>query len=109
MPATHATRLSRTHRILIGVVVAGAALIAAIGFAGSYTAVRDLAERKGFGAFSAVFPIGIDAGIVVLLALFPVKFFCSISVTITDATTAAMKSMTYVSQNRRGRRAIAAP
>ncbi len=69
MPATHATRLSRTHRILIGVVVAGAALIAAIGFAGSYTAVRDLAERKGFGAFSAVFPIGIDAGIVVLLAL----------------------------------------
>ncbi|MFH8748616.1 DUF2637 domain-containing protein [Streptomyces rimosus] len=61
--------MSRTHRILIGVVVAGAALIAAIGFAGSYTAVRDLAERKGFGAFSAVFPIGIDAGIVVLLAL----------------------------------------
>ncbi len=69
MPATHATRLSRTHRILIGVVVAGAVLIAAIGFAGSYTAVRDLAQRKGFGAFSAVFPIGIDAGIVVLLAL----------------------------------------
>ncbi|MEU2788397.1 DUF2637 domain-containing protein [Streptomyces sp. NPDC007100] len=61
--------MSRTHRILIGVVVAGAALIAAIGFAGSYTAVRDLAERKGFGAFSAVFPLGIDAGIVVLLAL----------------------------------------
>ncbi|KOU02798.1 membrane protein [Streptomyces sp. NRRL F-5755] len=61
--------MSRTHRILIGVVVAGAVLIAAIGFAGSYTAVRDLAERKGFGAFSAVFPIGIDAGIVVLLAL----------------------------------------
>ncbi|MFH8345813.1 DUF2637 domain-containing protein [Streptomyces sp. NPDC018045] len=70
MPATtHATRSSRTHRILIGVVVTGAALIAAIGFAGSYTAVRDLAERKGFGAFSAVFPIGVDAGIVVLLAL----------------------------------------
>lgn len=70
MPATpHATRLSRTHRVLIGVVVAGAALIAAIGFAGSYTAVRDLAERKGFGAFAAVFPLGIDAGIVVLLAL----------------------------------------
>ncbi|WP_282107874.1 DUF2637 domain-containing protein [Streptomyces sp. F63] len=62
-------QLTRTHRILIGVVVAGAVLIAAIGFAGSYAAVRDLAEQKGFGAFSTVFPIGIDAGIVVLLAL----------------------------------------
>ncbi|WP_435866193.1 DUF2637 domain-containing protein [Streptomyces xinghaiensis] len=62
-------QLTRTHRILIGVVVAGAVLIAAIGFAGSYAAVRDLAEQKGFGAFSVVFPIGIDAGIVVLLSL----------------------------------------
>jgi hypothetical protein len=61
--------LARTHRILIGVVVAGAIVIAAIGFAGSYAAVRDLAEQKGFGAFAVVFPIGIDAGIVVLLAL----------------------------------------
>ncbi|MFI0821470.1 DUF2637 domain-containing protein [Streptomyces sp. NPDC021098] len=62
-------QLTRTHRILIGVVVTGAVLIAAIGFAGSYSAVRDLAEKKGFGAFSNVFPIGIDAGICVLLAL----------------------------------------
>ncbi|MFC6067492.1 DUF2637 domain-containing protein [Streptomyces ochraceiscleroticus] len=62
-------RVSRTHRILIGVVVAGALVIAAIGFAGSYSAVRALAEQKGFGSFSYVFPIGIDAGIVVLLAL----------------------------------------
>ncbi|WP_310727930.1 DUF2637 domain-containing protein [Streptomyces sp. N2A] len=61
--------LSRTHRVLIGVVVAGAAVIAGIGFTGSYAAVRALAEKKGFGAFSVVFPIGIDAGIVVLLAL----------------------------------------
>ncbi|WP_406297220.1 DUF2637 domain-containing protein [Streptomyces sp. NBC_00624] len=61
--------LTRTHRILIGVVVAGAAIIAAIGFAGSYAAVRALAEQKGFGNFSLVFPIGIDAGICVLLAL----------------------------------------
>ncbi|WP_346099380.1 DUF2637 domain-containing protein [Streptomyces olivaceiscleroticus] len=61
--------MSRTHRILIGVVVAGALVIAAIGFAGSYSAVRALAEQKGFGTFSYVFPIGIDAGIVVLLAL----------------------------------------
>ncbi|WP_411084011.1 DUF2637 domain-containing protein [Streptomyces sp. cmx-18-6] len=64
-----AMQLTRTHRILIGVVVAGAVLIAAIGFAGSYAAVRELAEAKGFGRFSLVFPIGIDAGICVLLAL----------------------------------------
>ncbi|MFG2649725.1 DUF2637 domain-containing protein [Streptomyces sp. NPDC048436] len=64
-----AMQLTRTHRILIGVVVAGAVVIAGIGFAGSYAAVRELAEKKGFGSFSAVFPIGIDAGICVLLAL----------------------------------------
>ncbi|WP_037674567.1 DUF2637 domain-containing protein [Streptomyces griseus] len=57
------------HRILIGVVVAGAVIIAGIGFAGSYAAVRELAIKKGFGNFSYVFPIGIDAGICVLLAL----------------------------------------
>ncbi|MDG4866141.1 DUF2637 domain-containing protein, partial [Streptomyces sp. T-3] len=61
--------LTRTHRILIGVVVAGAVVIAAIGFSGSYAAVRDLAEKKGFGGFAPYFPIGIDAGICVLLAL----------------------------------------
>ncbi|WP_326721459.1 MULTISPECIES: DUF2637 domain-containing protein [unclassified Streptomyces] len=62
-------QLTRTHRILIGVVVAGAVVIAGIGFAGSYAAVRELAIQKGFGNFSYVFPIGIDAGICVLLAL----------------------------------------
>ncbi|MEW2397357.1 DUF2637 domain-containing protein [Streptomyces sp. NPDC046862] len=62
-------QLTRTHRILIGVVVAGAVIIAGIGFAGSYAAVRELAIQKGFGNFSYVFPIGIDAGICVLLAL----------------------------------------
>ncbi|MER7111158.1 DUF2637 domain-containing protein [Streptomyces sp. NPDC000229] len=61
--------LTRAHRVLISVVVAGAVIIAAIGFAGSYAAVRELAEQKGFGDFSLVFPIGIDAGICVLLAL----------------------------------------
>ncbi|WP_344580769.1 DUF2637 domain-containing protein [Streptomyces lunalinharesii] len=69
MSATQTAQLTRTHRILIGVVIAGAVLIAAIGFTGSYAAVRALAEKKGFGAFAVVFPIGIDAGIVVLLAL----------------------------------------
>ncbi|MGW7260818.1 DUF2637 domain-containing protein [Streptomyces sp. NPDC054834] len=47
----------------------GAVIIAGIGFTGSYAAVRELAIRKGFGSFSYVFPIGIDAGICVLLAL----------------------------------------
>jgi hypothetical protein len=64
-----AVRLNRTQRVLIAVVVTGAIFIAAIGFAGSYAAVRELAVRKGFGAFATVFPIGVDAGIAVLLAL----------------------------------------
>lgn len=62
-------QLTRMHRILIGVVVTGALIIAGIGFAGSYSAVRALAIKKGFGNFSYVFPVGIDAGICVLLAL----------------------------------------
>jgi hypothetical protein len=66
---TPAAKLGRAHRILIGVVVAGALVIAGIGFAGSYAAVRELALKKGFGNFAYVFPIGIDAGICVLLAL----------------------------------------
>ncbi|GAA3785564.1 DUF2637 domain-containing protein [Streptomyces chiangmaiensis] len=60
---------TRAHRILIAVVVTGAAIIASIGFAGSYAAVRELAIKKGFGNFAYVFPIGIDASICVLLAL----------------------------------------
>lgn len=64
-----AMQLTRTHRILIGMVIAGAVVIAGIGFAGSYAAVRALAVAKGFGTFSYFFPIGIDAGICVLLAL----------------------------------------
>ncbi|WP_369383162.1 DUF2637 domain-containing protein [Streptomyces sp. cg36] len=59
----------RVHRVVTTVVVAGAVIIAGIGFAGSYAAVRALAERQGFGTFSLVFPVGIDAGICVLLAL----------------------------------------
>ncbi|WP_078949487.1 DUF2637 domain-containing protein [Streptomyces mutabilis] len=50
-------------------VIGGTVVIAGIGFAGSYTAVRDLAIRKGFGTFAHVFPLGVDAGIIVLLAL----------------------------------------
>ncbi|MDQ0595656.1 hypothetical protein QF037_000001, partial [Streptomyces canus] len=36
-------QLTRTHRVLIGVVAFGAVAIAGIGFAGSYAAVRELA------------------------------------------------------------------
>ncbi|MGK4583222.1 DUF2637 domain-containing protein [Kitasatospora sp. HPMI-4] len=61
--------LTRAHRALLGVVAAGACVISGIGFAGSYNAVRELALEKGFGTFAYAFPIGVDAGIVVLLAL----------------------------------------
>jgi hypothetical protein len=61
--------LTRLQRRLIVAVGVGAAAIAAIGFIGSYAAVRRLAQAKGFGTFAHAFPIGIDAGILVLLAL----------------------------------------
>lgn len=62
-------RLTTLQRRLVIAVAAGSAAIAAIGFLGSYTAVAELARAKHFGAFAMVFPIGIDAGILVLLAL----------------------------------------
>ena len=61
--------LTRAHRALLGVVAVGACVISGIGFAGSYNSVRDLALEKGFGSFAYAFPIGVDAGIVVLLSL----------------------------------------
>ncbi|MCQ4043877.1 DUF2637 domain-containing protein [Streptantibioticus rubrisoli] len=51
------------------VAVVGGAVLAGIGFTGSYSALVHLGFAHGFGWFSRVFPIGIDAGIVVLLAL----------------------------------------
>jgi hypothetical protein len=62
-------KLTTLQRRLIIAVATGAATIAAIGFVGSYAAVAKLARAKGFGAFAHAFPIGIDAGILVLLAL----------------------------------------
>lgn len=62
-------QLTRAHRVLISALAFGAVVIAGIGFAGSYAAVRELAVKRGFGNFAYVFPIGIDAGICVLLAL----------------------------------------
>ncbi|MFF9785766.1 DUF2637 domain-containing protein [Streptomyces nigrescens] len=61
--------LNRPQRAIVGVVIAGAVVIAAIGFAGSYMAVRDLALAKGFGQFATAFPLGVDVGILVLQAL----------------------------------------
>ncbi|MFD5041980.1 DUF2637 domain-containing protein [Streptomyces sp. NPDC058377] len=61
--------LTTLQRRLVGVVVALTIGLAGIGFAGSYAAVRRLAEEKGLGQFALVFPLGLDAGIVVLLAL----------------------------------------
>ncbi|MFB6423660.1 DUF2637 domain-containing protein [Streptomyces microflavus] len=62
-------QLTTAQRRLVGIVAGGAIAIAAIGFVGSYSAVRELAEAKGFGDFALAYPIGIDIGIVVLLAL----------------------------------------
>ncbi|MGV9457215.1 DUF2637 domain-containing protein [Streptomyces sp. NPDC003635] len=53
----------------MGLIASGTVVIAGIGFAGSYAAVHELALHKKFGAFSHLFPIGVDAGICVLLAL----------------------------------------
>jgi hypothetical protein len=61
--------LSRAQRIAVGCIAAGAVLIAAIGFVGSYAAVEGRAARKGFGDFSYALPVGVDVGIGVLLAL----------------------------------------
>ncbi|MDH6705325.1 hypothetical protein P3T27_002035 [Kitasatospora sp. MAA19] len=47
----------------------GGAVLAGIGFSGSYTALQQLGFRHGFGNFSYAFPIGVDAGIVALLAM----------------------------------------
>ncbi|MDX2802703.1 DUF2637 domain-containing protein, partial [Streptomyces scabiei] len=59
----------RSDRALTAVAIVGGAILAGIGFTGSYTTLRDLAFDRGFGDFSYAFPVGIDAGIVVLYAL----------------------------------------
>ncbi|MEU9857241.1 DUF2637 domain-containing protein [Streptomyces sp. NPDC047974] len=68
-PRTGLAQLTGARKKLAVAVGAGALVIASIGFAGSYGAVVDLAVEKDFGNFAHVFPIGIDAGIAVLLAL----------------------------------------
>ncbi|MCX4681577.1 DUF2637 domain-containing protein [Streptomyces sp. NBC_01433] len=56
-------------RFLTAAIIIGAAIVGAIGFAGSYDSLKELAEHKGFGKFSYFLPIGVDAGIVALLSL----------------------------------------
>ncbi|MFM9499902.1 DUF2637 domain-containing protein [Streptomyces galilaeus] len=68
-PTGEAESDPRTMRALAIVAGTGGAILAAIGFTGSYNTLRHLAEAKGFGQFSYAFPIGIDAGILVLLAM----------------------------------------
>ncbi|WP_409000794.1 DUF2637 domain-containing protein [Streptomyces europaeiscabiei] len=68
-PTGDRPKLTILQRRLIITVGVGSAVIAAIGFVGSYAAVAELAKEKHFGAFATILPIGIDAGILVLLAL----------------------------------------
>lgn len=49
-------------------VAVAATALAVIGFTGSYRSVRDLALEWGWGWFAYAFPIGIDVGIVGLIA-----------------------------------------
>lgn len=60
---------ARAMRWVIGVSIACAAVVAGIGFTGSYDSLRGLADDHGFGWFSWAFPVGIDAGIVAMYGL----------------------------------------
>jgi hypothetical protein len=67
--ASGGINLSRGQKVLVGLVSVGVVGITGLGFAGSYTAVVHLAQAKGFGWFAHSFPLGVDAGIGVFLAL----------------------------------------
>lgn len=68
-PAVPGAASERSGRALSAVAIVGGAILAGIGFTGSYNALRDLAFKHGLGTFSYAFPVGIDAGIVVLYVL----------------------------------------
>ncbi|MBT2611436.1 DUF2637 domain-containing protein [Streptomyces sp. ISL-87] len=68
-PAAAKDRSAAAMRTVVIGSALGGLVIASIGFAGSYTAVRALAEAKHFGAVAPWFPIGVDAGIVVMYGL----------------------------------------
>ncbi|MFJ5099356.1 DUF2637 domain-containing protein [Streptomyces sp. NPDC088557] len=65
-PAAWSVKAMRKLTLAAGVC---AAIVAAIGFVGSYGALRDLAQRHGFDWFSYVFPVGLDAGIIAMYGL----------------------------------------
>ncbi|GAA5216965.1 DUF2637 domain-containing protein [Streptomyces thinghirensis] len=77
-PPTPASRTAPDGEALVpirGGLLASAALVglaavalAVIGFTGSYRSIRDLALDWGWGWFSYVFPVGIDVGIIGLIA-----------------------------------------
>ncbi|MEV0191874.1 DUF2637 domain-containing protein [Kitasatospora purpeofusca] len=70
--AVSAAREGASDKLMLGVAIlaaVGGAALAGIGFSGSYSALRDLGFRHGFGDFSYAFPVGVDAGIVALLAM----------------------------------------
>ncbi|WP_051740065.1 DUF2637 domain-containing protein [Kitasatospora sp. MBT66] len=66
--SSSAVAWTKGRKATLGVIGVGATIIAGIGFWGSYQSVKELAREKGFGNFAPAFPIGIDVGIVVLLA-----------------------------------------
>jgi len=66
---TPAAKGRHSDLALTAVAIVGGVILAGIGFTGSYNTLKDLAFDRGFGDFSYAFPIGIDAGIVVLYAL----------------------------------------
>ncbi|WP_328545484.1 DUF2637 domain-containing protein [Streptomyces europaeiscabiei] len=68
-PGSAPQPLTKTQKILTGIVVSAVLVIATLGFIGSYAAVTELAAAKGFGKFAAAFPIAVDAGILAFLAL----------------------------------------
>ncbi|MEU1284347.1 DUF2637 domain-containing protein [Kitasatospora sp. NPDC005856] len=71
-PIASTTRAGASDKLMLGVAILaaiGGAALAGIGFSGSYNALKDLGFRHSFEDFSYAFPIGVDAGIVALLAM----------------------------------------
>lgn len=67
--AASAKRSTTALRAVMWLALIGGVILAAIGFTGSYNTLQDLGASHGLGWFSHAFPIGVDAGIVVLLAM----------------------------------------
>ncbi|MCL8016865.1 DUF2637 domain-containing protein [Streptomyces sp. AS02] len=68
-PGNDPQPLTKTQKILTGIVVGAVLVIATLGFIGSYSAVTKLAIQQDFGKFAHAFPIAVDAGIIAFLAL----------------------------------------